>query len=233
MKMVFTEAFSALCLDAARRDTLNVVAHSEGEDDQQGEGRDGIAGHLGAEVLAAIRLASKRTGVEFSFLMELAATESSFNPQAKASTSTAVGLYQFKEDTWLDTIKVRLCELPLQKQRRFLADYQLGDYDASVLTSERATAQFFDDIVQAGADAKRVCNLLTQVGMKLANERACALTDLGLSVAALAKLAATHGTGAAIPCVAWGSPVSGSCSSPACRRAMRINTSCARRTERS
>jgi hypothetical protein len=60
---------------------------------------------LDSEVLAAIRLASKRTGVEFSFLMELAATESSFNPQAKSSTSTAVGLYQFKEDTWLDTIK--------------------------------------------------------------------------------------------------------------------------------
>ncbi len=61
---------------------------------------------LDSDVLAAIRLASKRTGVEFSYLMELAATESSFNPQAKASTSTAVGLYQFKEDTWLDTIKV-------------------------------------------------------------------------------------------------------------------------------
>lgn len=61
---------------------------------------------LDSEVLAAIRLASERTGVEFSFLMELAATESSFNPRAKSSTSTAVGLYQFKEDTWLDTIKV-------------------------------------------------------------------------------------------------------------------------------
>ncbi|MDX1697129.1 MAG: transglycosylase SLT domain-containing protein [Thiohalobacterales bacterium] len=58
-----------------------------------------------AGVLAAIRLASKRTGVEFAYLMELAATESSFNPRAKAATSTAVGLYQFKEDTWLDTIK--------------------------------------------------------------------------------------------------------------------------------
>jgi hypothetical protein len=61
---------------------------------------------LDSDVLAAIRLASKRTGVEFAYLMELAATESSFNPAAKASTSTAAGLYQFKEDTWLDTIKV-------------------------------------------------------------------------------------------------------------------------------
>lgn len=93
------------------------------------------------------------------------------------------------DDAWLGEIKARLCELPLQKQRRFLTDYQLSDYDSGVLTSERATAEFFDDIVQAGADAKRVCNLLTQVGMKLANERACALTDLGFSGPALAQLA--------------------------------------------
>ena len=60
---------------------------------------------LDSEVLAAIRLASKRTGIEFPFMMELAATESSFNPAARASTSTAVGLYQFKEETWLETLK--------------------------------------------------------------------------------------------------------------------------------
>ena len=68
--------------------------------------KDSAKYRLKSEIPAAIRLASKRTGVEFAYLMELAATESSFNPRAKASTSSAVGLYQFKEDTWLDTIKV-------------------------------------------------------------------------------------------------------------------------------
>jgi hypothetical protein len=58
-----------------------------------------------SEVLAAIRLASERTGVEFSYLMELAAAESTFNPEARASTSSAAGLYQFKADTWLDAIR--------------------------------------------------------------------------------------------------------------------------------
>ncbi|MGB5259774.1 MAG: transglycosylase SLT domain-containing protein, partial [Gammaproteobacteria bacterium] len=67
--------------------------------------KDSAKYRLDSDILGAIRLASKRTGVEFGFLMELAATESSFNPQAAASTSTAVGLYQFKENTWLDTIK--------------------------------------------------------------------------------------------------------------------------------
>lgn len=57
-----------------------------------------------SRILAAIRLASVRSGVDFSFLMELAAVESNFEPLARASTSTAVGLYQFKEESWLDAI---------------------------------------------------------------------------------------------------------------------------------
>jgi hypothetical protein len=56
-------------------------------------------------VLAAIRFSSVRTGVEFSYLMELAAAESNFDPVARASGSSAVGLYQFTHDTWLNTVK--------------------------------------------------------------------------------------------------------------------------------
>ena len=93
------------------------------------------------------------------------------------------------DSTWLERIRSRLCELPLQKQQRFLTDYQLSDYDARVLTTERASAEFFDDVVQGGADPKRACNLLTQVGMKLANEQGCSMVDLGLCASALAHLA--------------------------------------------
>ena len=54
---------------------------------------------------AAIRLGSVRTGVDFAYLMKLAATESNFDPQGKAPTSSASGLYQFTRDTWLNVIK--------------------------------------------------------------------------------------------------------------------------------
>jgi peptidoglycan hydrolase-like protein with peptidoglycan-binding domain len=56
-------------------------------------------------VVAAIRLSSVRTGVDFSYLMELAAVESAFNPLAQAVGSSAAGLYQFTQDTWLNTVK--------------------------------------------------------------------------------------------------------------------------------
>lgn len=57
------------------------------------------------EILNSIQKASASTGVDFSYLMAQAARESSFNPSAKASTSSATGLYQFIEQTWLGTFK--------------------------------------------------------------------------------------------------------------------------------
>ena len=56
-------------------------------------------------VVAAIRLSSVRTGVDFSYLMKLAATESNFEPASEAATSSATGLYQFTHDTWLNALK--------------------------------------------------------------------------------------------------------------------------------
>jgi peptidoglycan hydrolase-like protein with peptidoglycan-binding domain len=56
-------------------------------------------------IIAAIRLSSVRTGVDFSYLMKLAATESNFEPASEAATSSATGLYQFTHDTWLNTLK--------------------------------------------------------------------------------------------------------------------------------
>ena len=53
----------------------------------------------------AIERASQATGVDFGFLMRTAGRESGFNPQAKAQTSSAGGLFQFVEQTWLGALK--------------------------------------------------------------------------------------------------------------------------------
>lgn len=56
-------------------------------------------------VEAAIQRASNATGVDFNFLIGTAGRESGFNPKAKAPTSSAAGLFQFVEQTWLSTLK--------------------------------------------------------------------------------------------------------------------------------
>jgi len=56
-------------------------------------------------VESAIQRASSATGVDFSFLMGTAKRESGYNPAAKARTSSASGLFQFVDQTWLSTLK--------------------------------------------------------------------------------------------------------------------------------
>ncbi|PZQ44191.1 MAG: flagellar biosynthesis protein FlgJ [Micavibrio aeruginosavorus] len=56
-------------------------------------------------VYNAIKNAAAKTGVNFSYLLEKAAVESSFDTNAKAKTSSATGLYQFIESTWLTMVK--------------------------------------------------------------------------------------------------------------------------------
>jgi hypothetical protein len=59
----------------------------------------------GARVQNAVQSASHKTGVDFAYLMEQAAAESNFDHDAKAKTSSASGLYQFIDSTWLDMVK--------------------------------------------------------------------------------------------------------------------------------
>ena len=56
-------------------------------------------------VEAVIKKAAERTGVDFGFLLKTARRESSLNPGAKARTSSAAGLFQFVEQTWLGQLK--------------------------------------------------------------------------------------------------------------------------------
>ncbi|MET0370781.1 MAG: lytic transglycosylase domain-containing protein [Sphingobium sp.] len=55
-------------------------------------------------VTNAIALASQRTGIDFGYLLGQAKIESSLNPTAKAATSSATGLYQFIDQSWLAVV---------------------------------------------------------------------------------------------------------------------------------
>jgi hypothetical protein len=72
------------------------------------EAGQGAAGY--DRVGKAIREASARSGVPFSFLLSQAKIESGLDPSAKAPTSSATGLYQFIEQTWLGTVKAHGAE---------------------------------------------------------------------------------------------------------------------------
>ena len=56
-------------------------------------------------VLSGIRQASQSTHTDFGYLMAQAAQESGFQSDAKAATSSATGLFQFIDSTWLDMVR--------------------------------------------------------------------------------------------------------------------------------
>ena len=57
------------------------------------------------QVTTALQRASAATGAGLEFLKKMAARESGFDPKAKAKTSSAAGLFQFIEQTWLGAVK--------------------------------------------------------------------------------------------------------------------------------
>jgi hypothetical protein len=58
-----------------------------------------------SDVLAALRTAASKTGLDFDYLLHTAMRESSLDVQAKSKTSSASGLFQFVEQTWLGLVK--------------------------------------------------------------------------------------------------------------------------------
>ena len=61
------------------------------------------------------------------------------------------------EQGWVDDIAASLPELPDAKKARFMADFGLTDYDASVLTAEVDTAAYFENVAE-GRDGKAAAN---------------------------------------------------------------------------
>jgi hypothetical protein len=60
---------------------------------------------IASRIEQAFQTASTTTGTSFDYLLKTAARESSFQPAAESKTSSATGLFQFVEQTWLETVK--------------------------------------------------------------------------------------------------------------------------------
>lgn len=64
-----------------------------------------VTPEAGSRVSGAIEKAAQATGTSFDYLLKTALRESNFEPNAKATTSSATGLFQFIDQTWLATLK--------------------------------------------------------------------------------------------------------------------------------
>lgn len=79
----------------------------------------------------SLRSAAEATGVSFDYLMRTAKRESNLNPQAKASSSSATGLFQFIEQTWLGLVKKEGARLGLHAEADAISQDRSGRYTVS------------------------------------------------------------------------------------------------------
>ncbi|MCR9146558.1 MAG: Asp-tRNA(Asn)/Glu-tRNA(Gln) amidotransferase subunit GatB, partial [Rhodobacteraceae bacterium] len=73
------------------------------------------------------------------------------------------------EQDWVDAIKASLPELPDEKKARFIKEYGVTEYDASVLTADRDLAGYFEESV-AGGDGKKTANWIINEVLGRANK---------------------------------------------------------------
>ncbi len=95
------------------------------------------------------------------------------------------------DEAFVAALGADLPELPDAKKARFMADYGLSAYDATILAADKETADFFEAAAKHGGakrDAKAVANWLMGDLSAAANAQNVAVSEAGLSSGALATL---------------------------------------------
>jgi aspartyl-tRNA(Asn)/glutamyl-tRNA(Gln) amidotransferase subunit B len=89
---------------------------------------------------------------------------------------------------WIDRVRAQIPELPAAKRVRFQAQYALSDYDAKVLSFDRAMADFFEEAARSSGKPKPVANWLVNELNKVLNEKKIEMSAVRTTPAALVEL---------------------------------------------
>jgi hypothetical protein len=123
-------------------------------------------GSRNAAVVGAIQHAAQATGANFQYLLATAQVESGFNPTASVSTTSAKGLFQFIDQTWLATMKQSGPALGYGRYADAIVQTPSGTYAVPDPAMRREILALRDDPVasaaMAGAFTQQNSALLTQ-----------------------------------------------------------------------
>ena len=120
---------------------------------------------IAGKVTNAIREAARLTGAGFDYLLKTAIRESNLNPEIKAPTSSATGLFQFIDQTWLETLKTEGPALGYGKYADAIVQTSSGRYivpDAAMKAEVMALRKDpTANAVMAGAFTNRNADILS------------------------------------------------------------------------
>ena len=78
---------------------------------------------------------------------------------------------------WVDELRETVPELPEKRRRRFISEYGMSEYDAGVLTAERAMADLYEKLAKRSKDPKAALKWMTQDLMRVLNELKTGIPD--------------------------------------------------------
>ncbi|MGQ9920565.1 MAG: Asp-tRNA(Asn)/Glu-tRNA(Gln) amidotransferase subunit GatB [Desulfobacca sp.] len=91
---------------------------------------------------------------------------------------------------WIEAVRATLPELPDAKKARFMSQYDLPEYDAGVLTAEKALADYFEACVRTFPQAKKVSNWIMSELMRELKKDDRGIETCAVSPQALGRLLA-------------------------------------------
>lgn len=91
-------------------------------------------------------------------------------------------------DEWIESARANMPELPEAKRTRYINEFGLSEYDASVITSERQIAYLFEDTVKLSGEPKEACNLIMGELMRLMSDTSTLAEDVKMDPQKIADL---------------------------------------------
>lgn len=95
----------------------------------------------------------------------------------------------------VEALQAAMPELPREKHRRFISEYGLSEYDASLLVDDREVADYFEEVARAGAPPKEAANWITSEVFRLMKTTSRSIEEMKVAPGDLAALIAMVETG--------------------------------------
>jgi aspartyl-tRNA(Asn)/glutamyl-tRNA(Gln) amidotransferase subunit B len=92
------------------------------------------------------------------------------------------------EESWIREVQRTLPKLPAQWANELVSEFGLSLYDATVLTTERASVEYFHNVVAAGGNAKAACNWVTSELFGMLNKAGLSIEQSPVSAKDLGEL---------------------------------------------
>ncbi len=82
---------------------------------------------------------------------------------------------------WLDSIRVQIPVFALERKEKYMSEYGLSEYDATILVKEKAISDFYEETIKLGADPKLSSNWMTTMVLGYLNKHELLIRDIYLT----------------------------------------------------